>query len=214
MITEVDFNPSEIYGEGELFSIRQDDGYIVVNRKGDSVSDVKFKAPPTETNGYLSAVNVKDDKEYTVMDFDGKIYADAADKISHVKWKPYGFTLLGNKDDNNLLLYPDGTVAKLGKYDSGGDLPFYRWHNDGEPDSFFVLKKGEYQEIEEKIVNTLDSGLMLLAKKDGEAEYSIYNTIDGSILLKKAGTKVYGSDYWVYVLKNGVWEVYKVAASN
>ena len=35
VITEVDFNPSEIYGEGELFSIRQDDGYIVVNRKGD-----------------------------------------------------------------------------------------------------------------------------------------------------------------------------------
>ena len=214
VITEVDFNPNEIYGEGELFSIRQDDGYIVVNRKGDPVSDIKFKAPPTETNGYLSAVNVKDEQEYTVMDFDGKIYADAADKISHVKWKPYGFTLLGNKDDNNLLLYPDGTVAKLGKYDSGGDLPFYRWHNDGEPDSIFVLKKGEYQEIEEKIVNTLDSGLMLLAKKDGEAEYSIYNTIDGSILLKKAGTKVYGSDYWVYALKNGVWEVYKVAASN
>ena len=109
---------------------------------------------------------------------------------------------------------PSDGIKKTGKYDSGGDLPFYRWHNDGKPDSIFVLKKGEYQEIEEKIVNTLDSGLMLLAKKDGETEYSIYNTIDGSILLKQAGTKVYGSDYWVYVLKNGVWEVYKVAASN
>ena len=51
---------------------------------------------------------------------------------------------------------------------------------------------------------------MLLAKKDGETEYSIYNTIDGSILLKQAGTKVYGSDNRVYSLKNGVWEVYKV----
>ena len=210
VITEVDFYPSAIYGEGELFSIRQDDGNIVVNRKGDPVTDIKFKTSPTETNGYLWAVNVEDETEYTVMDFDGKIYADAADKISHVKWKPYGFTLLGNKDDNNLLLYPDGTVAKLGKYDNGGDLPFYRWNNDGEPDSFFVLKKGEYQEIQEKIVNTLDSGLMLLAKKDGETEYSIYNTIDGSILLKQAGTKVYGSDNRVYSLKNGVWEVYKV----
>ncbi|MDO5475958.1 MAG: hypothetical protein Q4F43_02465 [Eubacteriales bacterium] len=210
VITEVDFYPNEIYGEGELFSIRQDDGYIVVNRKGDPVSDIKFKAPPTETNGYLWAVNVKDEEERTVIGFDGKIYADAADKIWNVLGIACGFTLLYNKDDNSLLLYPDGIVAKLGKYDNDGNMPFYRWQNDGEPDSIFVLKKGKYQEIEEKIVNTLDSSLMLLAKKDGETEYSIYNTIDGSILLKKAGTKVYGSDYWVYVLKNGVWEVYKV----
>ena len=210
VITEVDFYPSAIYGEGELFSIRQDDGNIVVNRKGDPVTDIKFKTSPTETNGYLWAVNVEDETEYTVMDFDGKIYADAADKISNVNGKPYGFTLLYNKDDNSLLLYPDGTIARLGKYDNGGDLPFYRRNKDGKPDSIFVLNKEKYQEIKEKIVNTLDSSLMLLAAKDDEPEYSIYNTIDGSILLKKGGTRIFGSDYWVYALKNGVWEVYKV----
>lgn len=213
VLTELDFCPSDIYGEAELFSRRQDDGFIVVNRNGDPITDITFKASPTETNGYLWAVNIKDEEERTVIDFDGKIYADAADKISNVNGKPFGLTLLYNKDDNSLLLYPDGTIAKLGKYDNGGDLPFYRWHNDGEPDSIFVLNKGKYQEIEEEIVNTLDSSLMLLASKDGETEYSIYNTIDGSILLEKGGTRFYGSDYWVYALKNGVWEVYKVAVS-
>ena len=216
VVTELDSWPSEIYGEGEFFAMKQDDGYIVVDRNGAPISEFKFKAPPDVINGYLSAVKTEDDKAYTVMDFEGNIYVDGEDNIPYVNEKAYGFTLLGNPDDKNLLLYPDGTLAELGKYNNGGDLPFYKRGSDGEPDQFFVLEKGAYQDLgEEHLVNSnMESSLIIQAKADGEEESSLYNTIDGSVLMEKAGTDFYTSDYWVYVLKDGVWGVYKVVVNN
>ena len=216
VLTELDFWPHEIYGEAELFSKPQDDGYMVVDRNGDPISEIRFKGSPLEKNGYLYAVNVEDEQAKTVIDFDGKIYADGSDEIWNVIEQPYGFNLLYNRDNKSLLLYPDGTVAELGEYDNGGDMPFYRWHSDKEPDKFFVLNKGQYQDLsEESLVNSgTDSYLMVKTKSDGESEYSLYNTIDGSLILEKGGTAIYASDFWVYALKDGTWDVYKVVVNN
>ena len=216
VLTELDFWPYEIYGEAELFSKSQDDGYMVVARTGDPISEIRFKGSPLEKNGYLYAVNVEDEQAKTVIDFDGKIYADGSDEIWNVIEQPYGFNLLYNRDNKSLLLYPDGTVAELGEYDNGGDMPFYRWHSDKEPDKFFVLNKGQYQDLsEESLVNSgTDSYLMVKTKSDGESEYSLYNTIDGSLILEKGGTAIYASDFWVYALKDGTWDVYKVVVNN
>ena len=216
VLTELDFWPYEIYGEAELFSKSQDDGYMVVDRIGDPISEIRFKGSPLEKNGYLCGVNVEDEQAYTVIDFDGKICADGSDEIWSVNEKPYGFNLLYNRDNKSLLLYPDGTVAELGEYDNGGDMPYYRRHSDEEPDKFFVLNKGQYQDLSEESLDNSgsDSSLMVKVIYNGESEYSLYNTIDGSLILERGGNKIYASDFWVYALKDGTWDVYKVVVNN
>ena len=79
-IATLSSRPYSIYGEGELFAERTDDGTIVVDRNEIPVSDIVFKTSPNETNGFLSGVSIKDDRNYTIMDFNGKIYADDAFK--------------------------------------------------------------------------------------------------------------------------------------
>ena len=214
-VARLDFWPYEIYGEGELFSKKADDGTIVVDRNGTPINDLVFKTSPQEANGYLWA-HVISDESHTVMDFNGKVYADGADHIRNVISKPYGFTFLYSQDSSSLLLYPDGTLAEIGDhYDNGGDLPFYIRGRDGEPDKVFVLNKGEYIVTETDYVSTvdLDSSLFLLVKLSGDQDYSLMSAADGSILLEKAGSKIMGSDAWVYALKDGVWTVYKVTVN-
>ncbi len=213
-IAELSTWPYEIYGEGELFAVKADDGTIVVDRNEIPVSDIVFKATPRETNGFLWAVNIKDDNNWTVMDFSGKVYVDGSDEIQNVNDERYGLTQL-YKDDDSLLLYPDGTIAELGDYDGGGDLPFYTKGKDNEPNRIFVLNEGQYKEIKEKSITTsgMDGNLMLLAREDGENDYSLYSVADGSLLLEKGGSRILASDDWVYTLKDGVWEVYKVSVN-
>ena len=211
-VASLDFSPSEIYGEGELFSKRTDDGFIVVDRKGDPINDIVFKASPTETNGYLRACDVRDDNVYTVMDFSGKVYADGTDHVRNVSRMPYGFLSLGKQDGNDLLLYPDGTIAETGDHtDDGATLPFFIRGRDGKPDRIFVLNKGIYIDTETDFVSKLDSSSSLLrVKLSGDDDYSLISAADGSILLKNGGSKIIGSDYRVYALKDGAWTVYKV----
>ena len=205
----------EIYGEGEVFSIKTDDGNIIVDRNDVPISDIAFKTSPTETNGFLWGVSTKDQDYKTVMDFSGNVYADAADEIKNVVIKPYGLTLLYNGDGHSLLLYPDGTAAELGDYDGGGDLPYYIEGKEDDPNQLFVLNEGQYKKIEEENITTsgMDGNLMLLARAEGESDYSLYSAADGSILLENGGSRILASDNWVYALKDGIWTIYKVSVN-
>lgn len=213
-VAELSTYPYEIYGEGELFAEKSDDGTIVVDRNETPVSDIVFKTSPSETNGFLWGVSIKDKRNMTVMDFSGKVYADGTDEIQNVKQKPYGLTLL-YRDGDSLLLYPDGTIAELGDYDGGGDLPYYIKGSEDEPNRIFVLNEGQYKEIKEENITTsgIDGNLMILARADGESDYSLYSITDGSLLLDKGGSRILASDDWIYSLKDGVWEVYKVSVN-
>lgn len=217
-VAELDFWPSAVYGEGERFAKRTDNGVLVVDQNGDPISDIQFKASPTETNGYLWAVNSNDENENTVIDFDGNVYADASDNIWNVLDKDYGFTLLYNRDENSLLLYPDGTTAALGHFSGDGDLPFHRGGEDGEPNKIFVLNEGEYRDIKEEYLSNggkcgKNSCLLIMAKHDDDQEFSLYSAADGSLLLDKGGTSLRYSDYWAYALNDDNWTIYKVTVS-
>ena len=204
-----------IYGEGEVFSVKKEDGNIVIDRNEVPVNDIVFKTSPSETNGFLWGVSIKDENFKTVMDFSGNVYADNADEIQNVLKKPYDLTLLYNSNGHSLLLYPDGTTAELGDYNGGGDLPFYLRGKEDEPNQIFVLNEGQYKEISEENISTanMDGNLMLLARAEGESDYSLYSAADGSLLLEKGGSKILASDDWVYALKDGVWVIYKVTVS-
>ena len=193
--------------------MRKDDGCIVVDRNEVPISDLVFKSTPNEVNGFLWAANINDDEYYTVIDFSGKVYADSADEIKNVIDQQYGITKLYNGDKNSLLLYPDGTVAELGDYDGGTYLPYYIRGKEDEPDKIFVLNDGQYREMEEESITSAnqDGHLMLIAHASGESDYSLYSIADGSCLLEKGGSRILSTDDWVYALKDGVWEIYKVS---
>ena len=196
----LDFSPYRVYGKGEVFAKKADDGFYVVNAAGEEISDVLFRYAPNGEGNFL--IGEDSEGNCAVITLDGRVLLSYDAGVKSVNERPLGYFEVRYQDDSFAVLTPEGDVIPL---KSNLTMDLLSYVNQDDLHEIYIMDEQSYCEME-GLIYSVDRLLYSVRNHDGE--FGLYSALDGSQLIEPKYEYFAYSNGYIYAELGDHYDIY------
>ncbi len=196
----LEFSPYRVYGNAEVFANKTDDGFLVVDREGEEISDILFRYAPDWKGAFLIGEDAEGN--CAVITLDGKVLLPFDAGVKTVYERPLGYFEVRYQDDSYAVLTPDGDVIPL---KSNLTMDLLSYINLDDVHEVYIFEDQSCSNTEGLIYSV---GRMLYSVRNKDGKFALYCAADGCQLIEPKYEYYAYSNGYIYAEHEGYYDIY------